>query len=671
MPVRPGKPIEHEKPVEEVASTGGSAQSLAVLARLVDLCSEPAMVTDAEDHICHLNPSALAWFGFSAAELLSGERADYLRVLGLDIPALLTDSAAAAQLALGLQARAIRLRPDQERGQSIVTVRGVPCPIGEWVYVVWMLPLSNPGEAVSSGSFEGMQANLLDQLSFAVLLVDTAGRPFYRNKIWIRWLEDAAIDATMFSSLAVAAELSAGVNHLEQATQRAITSIIASQKYDAWTEFPVDGCGDRSWFEINLRPMSWEGEAFYCVEITNCTGRHAAQEEVRQSEQRFRDLAEISSDWFWETGPDMKLRYISDRFQLITGISPDDLLGKSRAELADAEMRETDYWHQHWSAVQAHESFRNFQYSMLRPDGSEANIALSGTPIFDGQGLFLGYRGVGADVSRLIEAEKSKRFYEQRVAHTQRLEALGTLAGGIAHDINNALLPIINMVKMVARHLPEDSKDHAKLQIAVEAANHCKTLVKSILDFSRQQDTVKSPCNMTTILREAVGLLQSTIPSTIHLDTRLPNRSIEMIADAAQIKQLLVNLAKNAADAIGLQPGRIMIDCSVIDAADMAEVKTLQGALLRLVVRDTGQGMDEATKTRLFEPFFTTKAPGEGTGLGLSIVHSVVKSHDGVIEVDSVLGEGTEFRIYLPLGVRPTEIDHVETRSNNADPGDR
>ena len=643
------------------ASTFPQSMQLGLFAHFLAVCPLPIIVTDESDTIFDVNMATMDWLGVSKEALVGSERESLFRIPGFDCAGVKPGSVEAAELHLGLQARVTRQALNEPPRQTTVSITGGPYALMESLYTVWILQPPLRTSEATSDAFGGLQENLLDQLSFAVLLVDSTGKPFFRNRKWVRWIEDVEIDVTMLRELKDDGYVSSGDqgNPLETAATTAIRGAIQSGNYDTWLEFAVPGLGMERWFEANLRPIAWEQEVFFCVEIGDCTQRHAAQTELRTSEQRFRDLAEISSDWFWETDNNLRLTYISDRFYEITGISPDALLGKTRVELVPADVRESAVWETHWNSVLAHQPFRNFQYAMKMANGEDANLSLSAKPIFDESEKFLGYRGVGAEVTHLIEAEKSKRIFDQRIAHAQRVEALGTLAGGIAHDINNALLPILNMVKMVAKRLPEDSQDREMLQTALESANHCKTLVKSILNFSRQQDVTMKACDMTAVLQEAVGMLRSIIPSIINVEAKLPTRPIRMTADDSQIKQLLVNLAKNAADAIGMQPGRITIDCAVIHDESMRQrmpIPVGPGAyFLKLSVSDTGQGMDEATRLRVFEPFFTTKPPGEGTGLGLAIVHSAVKSHDGLIDLESTPGIGTVFTIHLPLGLDPNE----------------
>ncbi|HVJ43669.1 MAG TPA: PAS domain S-box protein [Dongiaceae bacterium] len=627
--------------------------------RFLALCPLPAIVTNEYDEILAVNSPALQLFGKMSAEVIGSQREDYLRLPGIDVVQIAPGSEADAELGRGLRGRVVTQAATDTPELIQTMVWGSRYRPEAGNYLTWIM---QPSQAAGSNqeAFSELQANLLDQVSFAVLLVDADGRPFFRNKKWNRWVEDIEVDAAMLRELHDGGDRDGATgNRLEAAAGKTIQQAIGEGNYDQWIEFLVEDGGICHWFEANLRPIAWEGEIFFCVEIADCTKRHEAQDELRHSEERFRDLAEISSDWIWETDADLRLIYISDRFYSITGIAPEEILGKTRAELLSDDARGSIAWKEHWATLQAHEAFRNFQYVVKGRNGEDANLSLSGKPIFDDQQAFTGYRGVGAEITKLIEAEKSKRIFEHRVAHAQRLEALGTLAGGIAHDINNALLPVLNMSKMVAKRLPADSADREKLDIVIDAANHCKVLVKSILDFSRQQDVAKEVCDMTAVLNDAVGMLRSTIPSIVGLEAHLPSQPIRMVADGSQIKQLLINLAKNAADAIGLQAGKIRIDCSVV--SDEAICKRLPGplngstALLRLCVADNGQGMDETVRQRVFEPFFTTKPPGEGTGLGLAIAHGAVKSHDGIIDVESKLGVGTSFIIYLPV------VDQIQT----------
>jgi PAS domain S-box-containing protein len=246
--------------------------------------------------------------------------------------------------------------------------------------------------------------------------------------------------------------------------------------------------------------------------------------------------------------------------------------------------------------------------------------------------------GLWTDVTALKTAEKEKRALETQLQHAQRLEALGTLSGGAAHEINNALVPVIALTKLVAGKLAEDSRERRNLGLVVTGAERARDLLKQILAFSRKAERRRESFDLAVVVQEALSMMRATAPATIRIEERIAPVPT-LAGDPNQLHQIVVNIVTNAVHAIGDGMGTI----SVALAPDA------DGAHLRLSVTDTGCGMDEATKARIFEPFFTTKDVGKGTGLGLGVVHGIVEDHGGRIEVESAPGRGTRFDIVLPL----------------------
>jgi signal transduction histidine kinase len=229
--------------------------------------------------------------------------------------------------------------------------------------------------------------------------------------------------------------------------------------------------------------------------------------------------------------------------------------------------------------------------------------------------------------------------------HSQKLEALGTLAGGIAHDLNNALVPIMALSKITARQVTAGSKAEENLGTIYRASQQARDMVKRVLAFSRNDVSARQNIHLNEVVGEALKLLQATISPMIAIDADLVEVP-PILADESQIHQVLTNLVSNAAAAIGNNRGKITIMLDVVAGS-------IGPRELRLSVADTGVGMDVEIQSRMFQPFFTTKAVGDGTGLGLSVVHGIVVAHDGHIDFKSEPGKGTRFDIYFPIaGVR-------------------
>ena len=277
-------------------------------------------------------------------------------------------------------------------------------------------------------------------------------------------------------------------------------------------------------------------------------------------------------------------------------------------------------------------------------DGSIKWIYTEIETIFDDEGDPVRRIGTIRDVTEARAAEERQRELERQLLHSQKLEALGTLAGGIAHDLNNTLTPILALSALLVQQMPEGSSEREDLETVAQASRHGRDLVRRILAFSRDQEALKTGVDLAATVRQALQMLRPTIPATV-----LINEEIEdvppILADAGQLQQIIVNLVTNARQAIGDALGTITLGVS---SASRSAGRRHGGDFVRLRVADTGCGMDAETRDRIFEPFFTTKTVGEGTGLGLSVVHGIIADHGGRIEVKSQLGKGSEFTIFLP-----------------------
>ena len=231
------------------------------------------------------------------------------------------------------------------------------------------------------------------------------------------------------------------------------------------------------------------------------------------------------------------------------------------------------------------------------------------------------------------------------------MEIIGTLAGGIAHDLNNILNPVLMSAEAVMAEIPEDSPLRPDIRIILEAGNRGKDLVRQVLSFASGQEGRRTAIRLGSLVREPLSLLRSTLPAAIEVRTVIPDMDDTVVVDPTQIQQVMINLYSNAAQAIGGSGGviEIRMDHKDIDAADAGRIADLKpGRYLRITVRDTGTGMSKRVLDNLFTPFFTTKKQGEGTGLGLSFSRRIIRNHGGTITVASKPGEGSSFQVYLP-----------------------
>jgi PAS domain S-box-containing protein len=258
----------------------------------------------------------------------------------------------------------------------------------------------------------------------------------------------------------------------------------------------------------------------------------------------------------------------------------------------------------------------------------------------------------------VIGTDRTERVtLEALIARSQRLESLGSLAGGLAHDFSNALAIIGCSIELARRRLTEADPARAPLEDARLATDVATDLVRRILTFSRREQLRLDRTPLQPAVEEALRLLRPTVPRTIEMRTSFDPETPEVLADAIQVQQIVMNLGTNAVQAMGPGGGSLSVrleravlnDRLVTSTADLPP-----GSYARLVVADTGTGMDEPTLERIFEPLFTTKPPDQGTGLGLSVVHGIVRSHEGGVVVRSEVGSGSEFSVYFPAAVRQT-----------------
>jgi PAS domain S-box-containing protein len=276
----------------------------------------------------------------------------------------------------------------------------------------------------------------------------------------------------------------------------------------------------------------------------------------------------------------------------------------------------------------------------LRRDGSAFPAEYVASPLLDGGeivGLVLAFRDV-----------TERRRLEDQLRQAQKMEAVGQLAGGVAHDFNNLLTAIVSFGRLVEESLPEGHESRADVREILAAANRASALTRQLLAFSRRQRLAPRAVDLADVVRGMEGMLRRVLGETVALevDARAPGT---VVADPGQLELAVLNLAVNGRDAMA-GGGRLVISVDELllpDGPD-AGAGLPPGPLALLAVRDTGVGMDEATRGRLFEPFFTTKPAGKGTGLGLSTVYGIVSQSGGAIRVRSEPGRGSEFRIYLP-----------------------
>ena len=373
------------------------------------------------------------------------------------------------------------------------------------------------------------------------------------------------------------------------------------------------------------------------------TSMRQAQKRLRDSEERFRQAMEFLPIPIGLADAHGMVIYVNSEFSNRYGYTREDIPSLATWALhayPDPGYRETSMaqWNDDIAqAARAGTATPVREYHIACKGGEQRQVEITTRPVGDFYVTALN------DITDRLALENTLR-------QSQKMEAIGTLAGGIAHDFNNILTPILGYSELVVERLPTSSAERELVQEIKKAGLRAKELVKQILTFSRQTEQQRQPVMIHLIIKEALKLLRSSIPSTIDIHQDVADCGLVM-ADPTQIHQVLMNLCTNAYHAMRETGGDLSVSLSVVEltAQDYLDNLALQpGPHVKMIVRDTGCGMSKKLQERIFDPYFTTKKQGEGTGLGLSVVHGIVQSHQGHITVYSELGQGTEFHVYLP-----------------------
>ena len=393
-----------------------------------------------------------------------------------------------------------------------------------------------------------------------------------------------------------------------------------------------------AWFQVSVQPAP-EGIFILSIDITE---RKRVETALRENDERFRQIAESLPQLIWTAGADGVCDFLSRQWEQYAGASTDLLAGLGWMECVhpDDRTRLLAEWD---AAVRSATEFRA-EFRLKRYDDTYRWFDTRATPLRDAQGHVVKWFGSNIDI------DDHRRTQELQL-RTQKMEALGTLAGGIAHDFNNILLAIRGNTRLAIADMQNDHPALESLHEIDRASTRASDLVRRILSFSRQEEPQQQVIQLQPVIEEALKLLRSTLPAMIELRSRFAPSMPAIKADSSQLHQVVMNLATNAAHAIGSHTGIIEMNLDElhIDAWLARTMPGLhEGQYVRLSVNDNGCGIDKGTVERIFDPFFTTKPVGQGTGLGLSVVDGIMKSHGGAITVHSQPGQGTVFRLYFP-----------------------
>jgi two-component system, cell cycle sensor histidine kinase and response regulator CckA len=374
------------------------------------------------------------------------------------------------------------------------------------------------------------------------------------------------------------------------------------------------------------------------------TERKQGELALRDSESRFRQIAENIREVFWLAEPDLsRIVYVSPAYETIWGRP----VGRLYANALDwINAIHVDDRERVVASAAAQILSGNYeeQYRIVRPDGEVRWIHDRGFPVRDAGGTMIRFAGFAEDVTQRLQLEDELR-------QTQKMESLGMLAGGVAHDFNNVLAVIASCNGLLGEDIPSDAPNRELVDEIEAAVNRAAALTRQLLAFSRKQVTEPKVVDLNAIVNETRKMLRRMVGEDVILSTSLDPDLGRVRVDPGYLVQVLMNLAVNARDAmprggtLTLTTRNAMIDEHHVRRHPCAK----RGPATLIAVSDTGTGMAPDVVARIFEPFFTTKAHGKGTGMGLAVVHGIIDQAGGLIEVDSVVDVGTTFRVYLPI----------------------
>ncbi len=422
-----------------------------------------------------------------------------------------------------------------------------------------------------------------------------------------------------------------------------------------WQKRYIRKDGSVIWVDLTgsvVRPNS--GEPLYLLGVVqDVTARVTAEKALRQSEERFRQLVENAPYGIVvETG--LQFLYLNPAAARMLGAeSPEQLVGSSMLDRMHPDERAAV--RERSRAVGSGASVMLLRRTMLRLDGNSFPASISATPIvYDGQQAALVFLH---DISAEHQAEEERSRLEQRLRHAQKMESVGRLAGGVAHDFNNHLTVINGYCDMLLEELASDDPLRDEIGEIRAAGQRAAALTEQLLTFSRKQVVELRPISLNGVVEEHCRMVRRLIGDDIEVVTDLEPQLGAVMADRGQMQQVLMNLAVNARDAMP-RGGKLIIgtgNAEIGPGAEGASHDIKPGAYVVLTVSDTGTGMTPEILSKIFEPFFTTKSAGAGTGLGLATVYGIVEQGGGFLRVSSEPGHGATFRIYLPRTAQRVE----------------
>lgn len=373
--------------------------------------------------------------------------------------------------------------------------------------------------------------------------------------------------------------------------------------------------------------------------------RKQAQKEIARQKQKAEQYLHVATVMFVSLDLDGKVNMVNEKACAVLECSKEDIIGQNWFEVFLTKSEEQEFKDIFKKMVNGSISGSEYyENEVIAPKGEIKYIAWHTTAVRDTQGKIVGVLCSGDDLSE-------KRKLQDQLIQSQKMESIGGLAGGIAHEFNNILTIILGNNEMNMLELPASSPAHRRAKRIEVAGIRGRDVVKQLLTFSRQDSPTQQVVDMRSVLQSAMELVRSSVPANIKIKLHISDKIYPVFGNGTQINQVIINLCGNAIDAMSAKGGVLMVALrnEIVEDRFISPHPALKpGKYAKLIVSDNGVGMDKKTRERIFEPYYTTKPMGKGTGIGLAVVHGIIKRHKGFIDVHSQLDRGTTFSLFFP-----------------------
>ena len=396
------------------------------------------------------------------------------------------------------------------------------------------------------------------------------------------------------------------------------------------------------WYINYDRAIEWTDGRMVRLQIAiDITDQKQAEEKLLKSEGQYRAYFEGIFSGTYISTPEGKIIACNKEYNKIFGFDSTQQALETPIHNLSVNPDERQAF---LSLLRREKQVTGYEPNLKKINGTPLHLIENSSGVFDKKGNLTQIRGF------LLDVTEQKKL-ENQLMQAQKMEAIGTLAGGIAHDFNNILAGIFGYAQLAEIHInqPEKAKEH--IEQLVKSGQRAAALIRQILTFSRQSEFKKRPLTVYALLKEALKLIRSSIPSNILIQENILSKAM-IIADPTQIHQVIMNLCTNAYQSMGEKGGLLTVglyETIISKQESLPDLNILTGKYIKLEVIDTGYGIDKKNMEKIFDPYFTTKETGKGTGLGLAVVDGIVKKQNGFIKVFSKLGHGSRFQVFWPI----------------------